>query len=139
MVGALCIILSSCQETPEESSVVSKVDGISEAAVCEPLKKGEKREIILYNKGFKLNRNIKDLTCDRMPVTGFLPYPTLAERLRLGVCEVCGKKDELVMHHIRKLTTLKGNTEVEKNLLKRRRKTIAVCHCCNTKIQKGEL
>lgn len=42
MVGALCIILSSCQETPEESSVVSKVDGISEAAVCEPLKKGEK-------------------------------------------------------------------------------------------------
>ena len=44
MVGALCIILSSCQETPEESSVVSKVDGISEAAVCEPLKKGEKSE-----------------------------------------------------------------------------------------------
>ena len=44
MVGALCIILSRCQETPEESSVVSKVDGISEAAVCEPLKKGEKRE-----------------------------------------------------------------------------------------------
>ena len=44
MVGALCIILSSCRETPEESSVVSKVDGISEAAVCEPLKKGEKRE-----------------------------------------------------------------------------------------------
>ncbi|EGX27582.1 hypothetical protein BSFG_04674 [Bacteroides sp. 4_3_47FAA] len=40
---------------------------------------------------------------------------------------------------MRKLTTLKGNTEVEKILLKRRRKTIAVCHCCNTKIQKGEL
>lgn len=44
MVGALCIILSSCQETPEESSVVSKVDGISEAAVCEPLKKEKMRE-----------------------------------------------------------------------------------------------
>ena len=44
MVGALCIFLSSCQDTPEESSVVSKVDGISEAADCEPLKKGEKRE-----------------------------------------------------------------------------------------------
>lgn len=101
--------------------------------------KGEKREVILYNKGFKLNRNIKDITCDRMPVTGFLPYPTLAERLRLGVCEVCGEKDELVMHHIRKLTMLKGNTEVEKILLKRRRKTIAVCQCCNAKIQKGEL
>ena len=44
IVGEMCIILSSCQETPEESSVDSKVDGISEAAVCEPLKKGEKRE-----------------------------------------------------------------------------------------------
>lgn len=40
------------------------------------------------------------------------------------------------MHHIRKLTMLKGNTEVEKILLKRRRKTIAVCQCCNAKIQK---
>lgn len=49
MVGALCIILSSCQETPEESSVVSKVDGISEAAVCEPLKK-EKRERQMFQR-----------------------------------------------------------------------------------------
>ena len=40
MVGALCIILSSCQETPEESSVVRNVVGISAAAVCEPIKKG---------------------------------------------------------------------------------------------------
>ena len=44
MVGALCITLSGCQKTPGESAVVSKADGISEAAVCEPLKEGEKRE-----------------------------------------------------------------------------------------------
>ena len=44
MAGALCIMLSGCQETPEESAVVSKADGISEAVVCEPLKEGEKRE-----------------------------------------------------------------------------------------------
>ena len=43
MVGALCIILSSCQETPEESSVVSKVDGISEAAFCQPIKNVQNR------------------------------------------------------------------------------------------------
>ena len=40
MAGALCIMLSGCQETPEESAVVSKADGISEAVVCEPLKEG---------------------------------------------------------------------------------------------------
>lgn len=44
MAGALCITLSGCQETPEESAVVSKVDGISEAVVCEPLREGETRE-----------------------------------------------------------------------------------------------
>lgn len=42
MAGALCIMLSGCQETPEESAVVSKADGISEAVVCEPLKEGER-------------------------------------------------------------------------------------------------
>lgn len=44
IAGVLCISLSGCQETPEESAVVSKVDGISEEVVCEPLKKGETRE-----------------------------------------------------------------------------------------------
>lgn len=44
MAGALCIMLSGCQETPEESAVVSKADGISEAVVCESLKEGETRE-----------------------------------------------------------------------------------------------
>lgn len=44
MAGALCITLSGCQETPEESAVVSKADGISEAVVCESLKEGETRE-----------------------------------------------------------------------------------------------
>lgn len=44
MAGVLCITLSGCQATPEESAVVSKADGISEAVVCEPLREGETRE-----------------------------------------------------------------------------------------------
>ncbi len=37
-------MLFGCQKTPEESSVVSKEDGISGSVVCEPLKEGEKRK-----------------------------------------------------------------------------------------------
>ena len=44
MAGALCITLSGWQQSPEERAAVSKADGISEAAVCEPLKEGETRE-----------------------------------------------------------------------------------------------
>ncbi len=44
IAGVLCISLSGCQETPEESAVVSKADGLSEEVVCEPLKEGETRE-----------------------------------------------------------------------------------------------
>lgn len=39
-----------------------------------------------------------------------------------------------VMHHVRTLKDLKGNNEWEQQMLKRHRKTLAVCETCNAKI-----
>lgn len=39
------------------------------------------------------------------------------------------------MHHVRKLTLLKGENEWEKLMLKKRRKTLVVCKSCNAKVQ----
>ena len=38
------------------------------------------------------------------------------------------------MHHVRKLKDLKGKSDWEKNMIARRRKTLAVCSKCHAKI-----
>lgn len=73
--------------------------------------------------------------CDHMPNTCFLPQASLVERLKNGVCELCGDKAPLIMHHVRTLRKLKADTEWNKLMLKKGRKTLAVCEKCNTLIQ----
>ena len=97
--------------------------------------KGNQRYRVFYNEGFK-KRNAKfDVDYDQIAQTMYVPYPSLVERLKDGVCELCSKEGKVVMHHVRKLTLLKGESEWEKLMLKRNRKTLVVCEECNAKIQ----
>lgn len=46
LIISLCVVLlMGCQETPDESAVVSKVDGLDESIIIEPLKEGESQEL----------------------------------------------------------------------------------------------
>ena len=96
--------------------------------------KGNQKYRILYNGGFKRRTEAGYATFDILPHTFAAPYPSLAERLREGKCELCGTEGEVLMHQVRNLTTLKGDTEWEKVMLKRRRKTLVVCQHCNEMI-----
>lgn len=93
---------------------------------------GKTKFVILYNDGFKKLQASEYAKIDTLPWGEInVPFPTLAERLMEKTCELCGKENsELVMHHIRKLSLLKGDTEWESLMLKRRRKTLAVCPQC---------
>lgn len=42
LITVLCLMLTGCQRTPEESAVVSKADGLSEEIIAEPLEDAEK-------------------------------------------------------------------------------------------------
>ena len=96
--------------------------------------KGNQKYRILYNGGFKRRTEAGYATFDILPHTFAVPYPSLVERLREGRCELCGTEGEVLMHQVRNLTTLKGDTEWEKVMLKRRRKTLVVCQHCNEMI-----
>lgn len=98
-------------------------------------KNGNLKYRVFYNGGFKKMVAQFDVDYDKLPQTMYVPYPSLVERLKNGTCEVCGKQDEVVMHHIRNLASLNGETPWEKLMLKRRRKTIVVCEDCNKMIQ----
>jgi hypothetical protein len=60
------------------------------------------------------------------------------KRLKAGVCELCGKENiEVYMHHIRKLKDLKGQSEWEELMKKKRRKSLAVCFDCHNLIHES--
>ena len=97
-------------------------------------KRGQKKIRVLYNEGFR-RKTAKDYAqCDNIPNTNISPYPSLVERLKAERCELCGAEGKTVMHHVRTLKDLKGENEWEQQMLKKYRKTLAVCETCNAKI-----
>ena len=59
---------------------------------------------------------------------------SLARRLKAGVCEACGRQTpDIHMHHIRKLKDLTGKNDFETLMMKKRRKTLALCSDCFVK------
>ena len=68
-------------------------------------KKGERKPRVFYNEGLTANK-----------------------------CELCGKEGNVVSHHVRKLSELRGKTEWERKMLKMHRKSLIVCAECHNMI-----
>lgn len=101
-------------------------------------KTGEIKYRIFYDGGFKRKTPFMNGIVDNIPNTVYVPKLSLIERLKSGICELCGTKDELVMHHVRNLNRLKDDTAWNAIMLKKHRKTIAICKSCNQQIQNNE-
>jgi hypothetical protein len=66
----------------------------------------------------------------------------LLARLLADECEICGSREKIQVHHVRKLANLKVKGRKEKPLwmqmmANRRRKTLVVCKKCHTDIHAG--
>jgi len=66
----------------------------------------------------------------------------LLERLLADTCEECGSKDNVEVHHIRKLSDLnvpgrKAKPEWFRTMIARRRKTMVLCRVCHTNLHAG--
>lgn len=102
--------------------------------------KGNEKLRVWYNSGFRCKRFTdiyEDNHYDKPPNTMYLPAPTLVERLKERKCELCGVMGDLVMHHVRNINQLKADTRWNAVMIKRHRKTLAVCHDCDALIQKS--
>lgn len=56
-------------------------------------------------------------------------------RVQAGVCELCGCDSEpVVVHHVKSLKSLKGESAWERKMRSIRRKTLIVCETCHNKI-----
>jgi hypothetical protein len=66
----------------------------------------------------------------------------LEERLLADTCELCGSRERVCIHHIRRLKDLhqpgtRDKPQWAKTMAARRRKTLAVCQLCHTAIHAG--
>lgn len=119
------------------SKIIHKYTKNKNFTVYYNTKKG-KRAAIFYNKGFKRKTGEIWANHDEIPDVKYTEFRTsLIDRLGAKQCELCGKTDDLEMHHIRKLKELKGKERWEKLMVARQRKTLATCHECHMKIHHG--
>lgn len=96
--------------------------------------KGETKLCVFYNGGFKRQEKADVKYRDELTQVYTRTEPTLIGRLKAGKCELCGADtNEAVMFQIRTLKELKGTTDWERKMLKKRRKTLVLCPDCNGK------
>ena len=94
------------------------------------LKNGVAKDLTFYHDGFKKKDPVRYMNIDKEQKTYHNTATRLVNRLKAEVCEMCGVAGKLAMHHVRKLKELKGKTPLEKRLIARKRKTIALCSNC---------
>lgn len=64
---------------------------------------------------------------------------SLAARLKAGVCEACGVETrEIHMHHVKRLKDLTGKSEFELLMMKKRRKSLALCPECFNRVKSSK-
>ena len=95
------------------------------------LKNGTVKDLTFYRDGYAKKPPTKFGNIDNMPNhTYHTTITRLINRLKSNKCEMCGLIGKLSMHHVRKLKDLKGETSLEKRMIARKRKTIALCDNC---------
>jgi len=100
-------------------------------------REGKKPLVAIFG-GLSLNRR-KTAGKDQTPQPYFSTRSEIVERLLKGECEVCGSKEKVEMHHIRKLADLNRQGHREKPLwmkimIARKRKSIPLCKQCHMDI-----
>ena len=86
--------------------------------------------------GLSLKRRKNPVIKDQVLLPHIRMRSEIIERLLNDTCEVCGAKEQVQMHHIRKLRDLnkKGKREMPlwmKIMITRKRKSIALCKTCH--------
>ncbi len=106
------------------------------------IERGDQKPLIARFGGIPLRRQEKAAIRDINPQQVVVPRNELVKRLLRDTCELCGNKENIQVHHIRKLSDLKRKGRKEKPLWMQvmsamRRKTLVVCGYCHWAIHTG--
>ncbi len=101
-----------------------------------------KKPLVTYFGGIPLRRQKEVMLHDQTPRMFDGTRSELVKRLLAETCEMCGSKEDIEVHHIRKLADLNIEGRPEKpawikRMAARRRKTLVVCQDCHDAIHTG--
>ncbi|PGM50799.1 group II intron reverse transcriptase/maturase [Bacillus cereus] len=105
--------------------------------------RGEKQTHFI-ERSFPREKQSKEANLDLIPDTKYVLSETkLSDRIKAEQCELCGKSNTTIhMHHVKRLKDIKNKPSksfLEKRMVSRNRKTIALCKECHVKRHKGEV
>jgi group II intron reverse transcriptase/maturase len=123
---------------------IRETDGQNYKVLQTEVNREGKKPLVAYFGGFKLGYK-KDAVIMDSPLNGkvFTIRSQLIERLMKDTCELCESIGNIEMHHIKKLKDIQNNGRKEKpewmkRMVAMRRKTLAVCLDCHTRIHSGK-
>jgi group II intron reverse transcriptase/maturase len=101
-----------------------------------------KKPLAAHFGGIPLKRHQEAILVDRLPQFAMTNRSELLQRMRADTCELCGSREKVEVHHIRKLADLDKPGRREKpvwvkQMAARRRKTLIVCRKCHEEIHAG--
>jgi hypothetical protein len=102
----------------------------------------DKKPLIAQFGGIPLQRKQDAILVDHQPQFFMTKRSELLKRVLADQCELCGSKEQVEVHHIRKLADLEKPGQKEKpvwmkQMAARRRKTLVVCRKCHEDIHAG--
>jgi hypothetical protein len=101
-----------------------------------------KKPLVAHFGGIPLKRQQTAILADQAPTIFTARQNEVVRRLLAGCCELCGEREGIEVHHIRKLADLNhpGRSEApawKRLMAMRRRKTLVVCRACHEDIHAG--
>jgi group II intron reverse transcriptase/maturase len=106
------------------------------------VQRDNKKPLVAHFGGIPLKRKQDAILVDRLPQFVMTNRSELLQRMLADTCELCGSREKVEVHHIRKLADLEKPGRREKPLwvkqmAARRRKTLIVCRKCHEEIHAG--
>jgi len=121
-------------------------DGLKQLQVV--IKRDGKKPLVATFAGFHINRvrkaaTLPDFSIRRAWFNFGNRRSEVVNRLLSDKCEICGKRGDMEVHHIRKLSDIdrpgrRPRTVSERIMSARRRKTLVVCVDCHREIHAGQ-
>ncbi|MED4043588.1 reverse transcriptase domain-containing protein [Priestia aryabhattai] len=102
------------------------------------------RKLSFIERSFPRQKSLKEAELDLLPNNRYVQSTTkLSDRIKAEQCELCGKTNTTIhMHHVKRLKDIRNKpnkSSLEKRMVARNRKTIALCKECHIKRHKGEV
>lgn len=123
-------------------TIIQAPDGTSHSCLQVRVERSNKPPLTAQFGGLSLKRQPWARLNDQPSPPPQFPRSELLQRLQADECERCGSRQNVEVHHIRKLADLKARDGSARPtwvrlMAMRHRKTLVVCHACHVAIHAG--